>query len=158
MFPRGLPRSALVSVVIAMVGLVAVVVGSFLPWVRSGVSERSSFEAAGVIDRFGPRDVPLLDVALTAWIAVPLVCVIAIGLYAVGLLRTAAAFASIVGLLAGTVGAATYVQGGGGSGAFGVIAAGPLTTCCGGVVALAGSLGALLFSRVRPTANRGSAA
>lgn len=142
----------------AALGLIAVAVGSFLPWVRSGTVLRSSFETAGVLDRIGPNDVALLDVALTGWIAVPLVCVTCLGLLAVGMIRTGAGFAVIVSLLAGTVGAATYVLGSGGSGAVSIVATGPLTTCLGGVVALGGSLGALFVRRVRPTASHGIAA
>lgn len=158
MFTRGLSRPAQVSVLIAALGLLAVAAGSFLPWVRSGTVLRSSFETAGVLDRLGPSDVPLLDAALTGWIAVPLVCVICLGLFAVGMTRTGAGIAIIVSLLAGTVGAATYVLGSGGSGAVSVVATGPLTTCLGGVVALGGSLGALFARRVRPTASHGTAA
>lgn len=154
MLYRGMSRTALVSAGIAALGLVAVIVGSFLPWVRSGAALRSSFEVAGIIDRLGPADVPLLDAALTVWIAVPLVCVVGIGLLAVGMSRTGAGFATIVALLAGTVGAATYVLGSGGSGAVSVVAAGPLITCVGGVVAVAGSLGVFFGRRVRPAAHQ----
>ncbi|MGH3434827.1 MAG: hypothetical protein ACRDQB_18540 [Thermocrispum sp.] len=142
----------------AALGLVVVAVGSFLPWVSSGAALRSSFETAGVLERLGPSDQPLLDAALTGWIAIPLVCVICLGLYTVGMTRTGAGIATIVSLLAGTVGAATYVIGNGGSGAVSVVATGPLTTCLGGVVALGGSLGALVARRVRPTASHGTAA
>lgn len=159
MLTRGLPKATQVSVGIAALGLLAVVVGSFLPWVRSGEVLRSSFEVTGLVGRFGPRDIVLLEVALTAWIAVPLVCVVCLGLYAVGLVRTGAGITTIVALLAGTVGAATYVVGSGGSGAVSVVAAGPITTCLGGVVALAGCMGALITGRrVQPTASRGSTA
>lgn len=150
MFTRGLSRVAQVSVVCAVTGLAAVAVGGFLPWVRSGGVTRSSFEAAGVLDRLGPRDVPALDVALAGWIAIPLVCVICLGLFVIGLTRTAAAFGLIVSLLAGTVGAAMYVLAPSGSGAVGVATTGPLTTCLGGVVALGGCLGALFGRRARP--------
>lgn len=154
MLLRGQPRAAQVSGVFAIIGLAAVAVGGFLPWVRSGTALRSSFEAAGVVDRLGPGDLPLLDAALTAWIAVPLVCVVGIGLFVIGTWRTAAGFAIIVSLLAGTVAAATYVVGSGGSGAVSVIGTGPLTTCIGSVVALAGSVGALFGRRVQPAAHQ----
>lgn len=150
MFLRGLSRPAQVSVVCAVAGLAVVAIGGFLPWVRSGAATRSSFEAAGVLDRLGPDDVPLLDVVLAGWIAIPLVCVITVGLFVTGLTRTAAAFGLIVALLAGTAGLVLTVSGPGGSSAVSVATTGPLTTCLGGVLALGGCLGALFGRRVRP--------
>lgn len=147
MLIRRLPRSAQVSAVIAIFGLVAVAVGGFLPWVRLGTAERNVFESGGLYERFPIGDVQLLHVLFTAWIAVPLVCVVCVGLYLVGLVRTGAGLTIFVALLAGTVGAATYVLDSGGSGSLSVVGTGPLTTCFGGVVALAGSLGALSSGR-----------
>ncbi|MFO7193656.1 hypothetical protein [Thermocrispum agreste] len=141
------PPAALVSAIVAIAGLLAVGIGGFLPWVRSGLVVRSSFEIAGIAERLGSRAYPILDVMFACWVAIPLVCVICVGLFTLGLLRSAAASAIIVSLLAGTVALATYVLGSGGSGAVAVVGTGPLTTCIGAAVALAGSVGALLGRR-----------
>jgi hypothetical protein len=141
------PAPVLVSALFAIAGLLAVGIGGFLPWLRSGAVLRSSFEAAGVAGRLGPWDAPLLDVALAGWIAIPLLCAICIAVYVIGLIRTAAGFAVIVSFLAGTVALAAYVLGSGGSGVVTVVAAGPLTTSFGAAVALVGSVAALLARR-----------
>lgn len=144
-------RSARVHVAagVALSGLLIIVIGSFLPWIKSGAVQRDSFEIVGVIDRLGPQDNAILAFALSGWIAVPPACVLAIGLYVLGLARTAAACAITVSVVAGTVGLAIYVVGGDGFGLVTSVPAGPLTTCLGGMIALSGSLGILLRLRTR---------
>lgn len=137
-----------------MSGLLLIVVGSFLPWIRSGSALRDSFEIAGVLDRLGPQDDPALTFALSVWIAVPLACVLTIGLYVAGLARMSAVCAIIVSAVAGTVGLATYVVVGDGPGLVTSVPAGPMTTCLGGVIALFGALGILLGLRARSGVRR----
>lgn len=129
-----------------------IILGSFLPWVRSGTVQRDSFEVAGVVDRLGPDDIMLLDVALSAWIVIPLLCIVCVVLYVLGLPRTSAGFAAIVSAAAGTIGLTTYVIGHDGPEIASAVAAGPLTTFVGGVVAMTGSVGTVVGRRDRPTA------
>lgn len=87
-------------------GLVALVVGTFLPWLRSGRVSRNSYEADGTIQRLlGVRG--LGHAALTAWPFLGGLCAAAVALFALGLQRLAAVLAALVAVAAGGVAIAT---------------------------------------------------
>lgn len=58
-------------------GGVAVIVGTFLPWVASGTAERSSYEVFEVVDRLGFSPDGPVGWAMRLWPMVPLLMVLA---------------------------------------------------------------------------------
>jgi hypothetical protein len=90
------------------VGLIAVVVGTFLPWLRTGRTTRNSFWAAGLINRLlAPPGIAGL--LLSAWPMIVLACAVAIALAALGVRRTASALAALTALSAGAVAVTTLL-------------------------------------------------
>lgn len=67
-------RAAIVS---TTGGLVLLVIGSFMPWARSGTRQRSSYELVRVADRLDLLPGGWQAGAARAWFAVPLVAVLA---------------------------------------------------------------------------------
>ena len=66
--------------VVGAVGLVATVVGTFLPWLRSGAHERNSYQAGGAVRRLvEPSGV--VDHLLALWPFVGIACAASIALY-----------------------------------------------------------------------------
>jgi len=122
-------------------GLVAVVLGSFLPWFRSGGVLRDSYETAALAGHFTLGAGTFVEVALRSWIAVPLLsagCVVA---YALRLFRTAATFTAVLAIFVGTVALVTAVQGSEAQGYIGVATGGPWTSSAGAITALIGAIG-----------------
>ena len=78
------------------------VAGTFLPWLRSGRVSRNSYQASGALQRLLALRGPLA-VALSAWPFLALTAAVVVGLFAVGLRRTAAALGAFVAILAGGV-------------------------------------------------------
>jgi hypothetical protein len=89
------------------VGMVVVVAGSFLPWVRTGRRARASFDLVGVADRLGVVRSGVVTVVAHAWVLVPLLVAVALAATALGAARVAAVLAVVTGsatlLLAWTV-------------------------------------------------------
>lgn len=135
-------------------GLAVLVIGSFLPWLRSGNVRRNSYESAGLAEHFGLVDNVVLSTLLRAWIAVPALSVIGVALFALGLPRVAAALVLPVSTLVGTVSGALSVQAGDPTGLVGITPMGPVTSLTGAVIALIGALGVLMIAgRARTTAD-----
>lgn len=128
-------------VLLGVVGLAAIVGGSFLPWLQSGRTSRNSYETGGVIRRLVGTD-DLVNGLLRLWPAVGIACAAAIALYLFGLRTLATIVAGLAAL-------------GGGAAAIGALAAtansyarvdlsGPVVTLTGAIlVALAVLLRAL---------------
>ncbi|AUS80578.1 hypothetical protein C1701_22075 [Actinoalloteichus sp. AHMU CJ021] len=128
-------------------GLVVAVVGTFLPWLRSGSTYRDSHQTVGVLRRFGLVEGTPVEYLLPGWpMLVPLAAAILL-LHLAGWSRTGAALGVVFSLLAGTVGVIASVQGITSAGLITVMALGPVTTALGAVVVLIGSLGALVVHR-----------
>jgi hypothetical protein len=128
------------SLLAMLLGLALVVVGAFLPWVRSGDSTRSSFAMVRSADRLGIVDDGIGLVVLRGWYLVPLVAASVVVLLTLHRLRAAA----IVGLvLAGIVAATSGLV---------VLAApdtgpGPFVCLAGALVAVGASIGLLRAPR-----------
>jgi hypothetical protein len=83
-------------------GLVVLVAGTFLPWLRSGHANRNSYAAGGAMQRLlGLHG--LADTAISAWPAAALVCAAVVAIFTIGLRRCAAALAVLAALAAGAV-------------------------------------------------------
>lgn len=139
----GLPP-ALVAVPGA-VGLVLVVIGTFLPWLRSGRRLRNSYETDGAIRRLLEPE-GLAHTALSIWPAVSLACAGAIALYVFGLRVLAVVLALLIALTAGAVAigalSAPSIH------SVAVAATGPVTTLCGaGLILTAVSIRFVSFVR-----------
>jgi uncharacterized membrane protein len=123
------------------IGLLVLVVGTFLPWLRSGRSTRNSYQTGGAVRRLIGTS-GLIDHLLALWPVVGLACAAAAAVFLFGLptvgtvlagLSAMAAGAAAVGALATT--ATSYAQ---------VAVIGPIVTLIGAtLVALAVLLRAL---------------
>jgi len=90
------------------VGLAAVAVGTFLPWLRTGLATRNSFRAAGLINRLlSPPGAA--GVLLSAWPVIVLVCAVAIALLVLGVRRTASVLGGLTAVAAGGVALTTLL-------------------------------------------------
>lgn len=86
--------------VLGAIGLVMIVIGSFLPWLRSGRTSRNSYQAGGVARRLIGTS-GLVDQLLALWPLVGLGCAAAAALFLVGLRTLATLLSAIVALGAG---------------------------------------------------------
>jgi hypothetical protein len=129
---------------VAGTGLVVVVVGTFLPWSRSGMTYRNSYASLGVL-----RELGFVGGVVTVWVAmIPLVAVV-IAAYALGLRRSAAGVATVMSILLGTISGVAAVQGSDEGSLIGIASSGPTTTLVGAVLALLGAVVVLVTQRKR---------
>ncbi|SHG07333.1 hypothetical protein SAMN05443575_1296 [Jatrophihabitans endophyticus] len=128
-------------------GLVALVVGTFLPWLRSGSATRNSYAAGGALRRIlDPGGA--LGGALAVWPFVTLACAAAIALVLLGRIPAGAVVALLAACAAGSAGAVAlaaaprpYVR---------AAALGPAVTLAGAAVCLLGALACLLARHRHP--------
>lgn len=129
---------------LGVAGLILVITGAFLPWARSGRTERDSFEFAGIADRIAGE--PALEIGLGAWIAMPLLCVTCVPLYVLGLARISAALTAVLAAATGAIAVLTLTTGNA-NGPISVIPLGPGATAAGSALALTGAVGVFLAHR-----------
>lgn len=122
----------------ATVGLLVVVTGTFLPWLRSGSVLRDSYQSVGALRDLIGGGVP--DAVLNAWLFVIPVCVLTVALYALRLRRTSAVICCVVSIAMAAAAILIVAQGSGPDGLIGVSASGPTVTLIGAVVALIGAV------------------
>jgi hypothetical protein len=128
----------------AAVGLILVLIGTFLPWLRSGSVYRDSYQSLGVL-----RELGFISGLVNAWVAMIPAVGITIAVYAIGLRRSAAVVATVLSIIMGTIAGAAAVQGGGESGLVGIASSGPTVTLFGAVLALLGAVVVLVTQRTR---------
>ena len=75
--PAG-PSDPLVGRVATTVGGVVLLAGTFLPWVRSGTRERSSYDLLGLVDRLGFAPDGWMAFFVRWWPIVPLLTTVAV--------------------------------------------------------------------------------
>lgn len=129
--------------IVAGLGLVVLVIGTFLPWLRSGEVLRDSYAAVGVLGRLtGLHDGPLGPV-LAAWPGLGLVAALCVVAYVTGLRRSAAVAIMFLAAICGAMGgfAALHVHGGS---ALGLVWTGPLVTVSGAVLGVLGGVAVLV--------------
>ena len=123
--------------VVTGVGLLILVVGTFLPWLRSGTAERTSYAADGevrhLLDLRG-----LSGAVLMVWPFVSLLCALALGLLILRLTRTGLALSALCALAVGLV--CVRILHTGSTMVIGVAAIGPGVTLAGCVVVLGAAL------------------
>jgi hypothetical protein len=150
-FMRSVPDRLGASV--AATGLALVIAGTFLPWLRSGVVLRDSYQSAGALRVFAGGGAT--GTLLNAWLMVIPVCGLCVALYAVRLRRVSAGLGCVV---AGAVAVVAIVAHSAiDSALIDTVAAGPAVTLAGAVLALVGSAAILVGPQVRQLATtRGS--
>ncbi len=150
-FMRSVPDRLGASV--AATGLVLVIAGTFLPWLRSGVVLRDSYQSAGALRALAGGGAS--GVLLNAWLMVIPVCGLCIALYALRLRRVSAGLGCVV---AGVVAVVAIVAHSNDWGALiKAVATGPAVTLAGAMLALVGSAAILVGPQVRQLATtRGS--
>jgi hypothetical protein len=134
---------------VASSGLVILVIGTFLPWFRSGTVQRHSYQAVGLADRLALFHNAFLSAALHVWIAVPVLSAVSIGLFTLGFARTGATFTAVLAISVGTIALLIAVHTGGPDDLVGLTPAGPVTTLAGAGIALAGALGTFVVGTGR---------
>jgi hypothetical protein len=140
-------------VAMAMGGAITVL-GSFLPWVRTGSRTRNSYDVFRVVGRLGFAPDGPADTAMRWWPVVPLLAVAAVVAVWWGWARSggalgivAAVYGGVVGLAVATAPDAGLVD----------IGAGTIVTVVGAGVLLAGSVAAVAVrDEVSPTTDRGA--
>src|SRR3954452_10214644 len=70
----------LIGRVVATAGGLVALVGTFLPWLRSGTRRRNSYEIFALVDRLGISRSSLVGWGVRLWPVVPLLLVLAVAL------------------------------------------------------------------------------
>jgi hypothetical protein len=125
--------------VLGVIGLVTTVVGTFLPWLRSGTVTRTSYEVLALRGFAGLDGVPG-EVVRGAWVALTPLAVCCVVLWMAGFHRIGACLALVFGTIAGTVAALAAVQGGNEAALVGISLTGPVATLGGAVLGIAGAI------------------
>ena len=146
---------AVVALAVTTAGLVAVGIGTFLPWIRSGTVLRDSYQSISVIRTVKVLDGSPLSLILDAWTLLIPAITLCVVLYALGFRRSAATISAIVAIISGTVAGSATVVGGGEEVRLGISNTGPVTTLIGSVMTLVGVLGIFAGRRSRATENAG---
>jgi hypothetical protein len=121
-------------------GVLVLMIGTFLPWLASGAALRNSYQAMAVAGRLTPLGEGATGVALTAWPAVGGLTAALLMLYVVGLRRTAAVGISLLSVLAGAIATAMVVALPPGDFTVRAVWLGPAVTAVGAAVAVAGAV------------------
>jgi hypothetical protein len=132
-------------------GIVVLVVGTFLPWLRSGRSERNSYETGGALRRLLELH-GALDTAVSAWPFAGLLCAAVIAVFAFGRPRCAAALALLTGLATGAVAVAALLVDG--NSFVRPLMLGPSVTILGATIVVVAATLVLTSARRRPTFSR----
>jgi hypothetical protein len=142
----------LIGRVVATIGAVVALVGTFQPWVRSGRRHRTSYEIFSLIDRLGISRSSVVGWGLRLWPIVPFLLALAITLLwfprrwlGAGIVVLAVAYAAIVSVAVRRAPSTSLIA----------IERGPLITLIGTIGMAAGALLALVGPPTRgPVAKR----
>jgi hypothetical protein len=134
------------AAIVTAIGLALVVVGSFLPWFRSGRRVRASYELFDLVDRLELLSGGAARVAVAGWLLVPLAAAGAAAALLLGRSTIGAVISIVVGLYTAVL--ASVVRS-----TAGRWEAGTAVATIGGIVATMGGL-ILLASTRRPRARQ----
>jgi hypothetical protein len=140
-----------VGAITVSVGAAVVLVGTFLTWLRSGATDRSSYDVFDLVDRLGFSEGGLVGWALRLWPLLPLLLVLAVIAWwwpssGFGWTATRAALTLVAALYAG--GVALAVAHAPEVALFGV-GPGPIVTIVGAVAMVGGLVTAAVLARRR---------
>ena len=131
----------LIGQVVATLGGLVALVGTFLPWLRSGTRDRSSYEIFSLVDRLGISQSSVVGWGVRLWPVVPFLLVLAVTLqwFPRKWIGGIAVLVAVVyaGVVSNEVRSAS-------SNSFITIENGPLVTLVGVVILAAGALAAIL--------------
>lgn len=134
-----------VGAALGAVGLVLIVVGTFLPWLRSGRVLRNSYETDGAIKRLLAPD-GIAHAALVLWPVVSLACTASLALYLLRARGAAIALAVLTSVIAVAVGLGALSAPE--LGTVSVVVTGPAVTVSGSILTLfAATLRFVIFVR-----------
>jgi hypothetical protein len=134
---------------VAASGVAVLLVGTFLPWLRSGVVLRDSYQSVTALHALvGGTE----GVLLTGWLMVIPAWALCVALYALRLRRVSAALACLFGALTVAVAVAVIGQRGQAGALIGPVTTGPAVTLIGATLALAGAIGVVAGSGDRKMA------
>jgi hypothetical protein len=136
---------------VAAVGLVTLVIGTFLPWLRSGSVLRDSYQARTVIHGLFVSHNAVFDAVFAAWPAVIPVCSVCVALYAVRLRRISSVACVIMGIAVAAT-ATWFASMSNPNGLIGVESAGPVVTLAGSALAVVGAIAAIAGPTKQPNA------
>ena len=148
-YHRGVSTHQRAGAITVSAGAAVLLVGTFLTWLRSGTTERSSYDVFDLVDRLGFSEGGIVGWALRLWPLVPLLLVVTViawwapftgTVWAV----TRAGLVAIVSIYAG--GIAVAVRNAPDVALFS-IGPGPLVTTIGSIVMVAGAALSLAMSR-----------
>lgn len=136
---------------LGVIGLVVLVTGTFLPWLRSGRAGRNSYQAGGSLQRLlGWHG--MAEAAVSAWPAVGLLCAAVVAIFAAGLRRSAALLGGLTALATGAVSSAALRVDG--NRLIRPAALGPTVTLVGALMVLAAATLLLTSTRFVGSAQR----
>lgn len=121
-------------------GLLALVVGTFLPWLRSGSVLRNSYQTVGIARRLTSLGDGVQGVLTAAWPAMGIAAALGAALYVVGARRTSAVVVVLLSAIAGTIATLAMVLLPASESPVRVIPVGPVVTLGGAILALVGAL------------------
>jgi hypothetical protein len=136
-------------------GAAAVLVGTFLTWLRSGATERSSYDVFDLVDRLGFSERGLVSWALRLWPLLPLLLVVTVIAWwwpSSGTSWLAARVVLTIGTSIYAGGVAVAVKNAPDVAVFSV-GRGPIVTIVGAAVMLSGIAAALVPARRRRSTN-----
>ncbi|HEX4723426.1 MAG TPA: hypothetical protein VH333_12985 [Pseudonocardiaceae bacterium] len=132
---------------VATAGLAVLVIGTFLPWLRSGTVLRDSYQSAGALRGLVSGLNAQAGAVLGAWPAVIPCCAVCVAGYALGLRRSAAIVGLLVALVVGTAAGVIAVQGDATKSVVGPADTGPIVTLVGATIMLAGAITVVVCPR-----------
>lgn len=131
---------------VATAGLIVLVIGTFLPWLRSGDVLRDSYQSVGALHELVSGLNTTAGALLSAWPIVIPCCAVCVAGYALGLRRSAAVLGVILSAIVGTAAGVVAVQSGAES-VVGPASTGPIVTLAGATIMLAGTITVVVCPR-----------
>ncbi|HKN96310.1 MAG TPA: hypothetical protein VJX10_04260 [Pseudonocardiaceae bacterium] len=138
---------------VAVAGLAILVLGTFLPWLRSGDVLRDSYQSVGALRTL--VEGTGFGVLLNAWLMVIPACVVCVALYALRLRRVSAGLGVVVALAVGVAAGLVVAQGDDPGALIGAASAGPAVTLAGATAVLVGAIAVLAGPRGGQAGTRG---
>ena len=136
------------------VGLLVLLTGTFLPWLRSGTVSRDSYQSVGALRGLPTPPGGAENALLYGWLAVIPLAAICIALFALNLRRPSGVVACLVAALAVAASAVAIAQPAA-TGPVGFSTIGPTVTLIGAAFALVGGIIVLRGPRAREKSNSG---
>ena len=127
-------------------GLITSIVGTFLPWLKSGMTTRDSYEVLSLRDLAG-LDGVAGTVVTSVWVGLTPLAMIAVVLYVVRFRLFAACGGLLFGTIGGTVALLATVQGDSKGALVGISISGPVVTLAGAVLTIVGAITVLTSNR-----------